>query len=320
MATPNALLFPAGVGVPDVDGSKPGRLDASGRVWEPREGILRILGAWGLLALTRGGAAPGAPIMGHVHLGTPSALTGSEPATTNPNAVFWDGTTWQPFAPDTFWAAVVKAALTDILSSDAGNVSRIGTDGGLFSDVPLPASQPEVEAGTDPLKFVTPATLRGMVASQALVNAGIDAESYVTPLSLETKQQSKGVLAYSAGALSVPSGLDTLVTDIATVVRNDYAGSLAAGQFTVPGGRAGWYRISAGAGVSGAVANVNYGVNIHVNGTIRASQRSRMYANCVTLDRYLNAGDMVNVSVHQATGIPRTLTAGETFLACVRLP
>lgn len=136
MATPNTTIFPSGLGVPDIDGANPSRLDPAGRFFEPREGVLRILGAWDIFRVTRAPSSPSlTPQRGDIHIQTPATYTGADPATTDPDAIFYDGSAWVALSADAFWCAIIKRVLACVISSAAGNDITIGPDGGLLLDV-----------------------------------------------------------------------------------------------------------------------------------------------------------------------------------------
>lgn len=134
MPAPNTALFPNNVAVPDVDTANPGQLDPGGYIWEPREGVLRILGAWNLINVSRGGVLPASPAPYQIHIDTPSDITGG--AMTQPSAVIWDPNsgTWAAITPELFSKAVLANAgpITSALSTDAGNDLVPGTDGAPF--------------------------------------------------------------------------------------------------------------------------------------------------------------------------------------------
>ncbi len=59
-------------------------------------------------------------------------------------------------------------------------------------------------------------------------------------------QIAEGLYVRSAGTQSLPNGVHSIITDLTSVVRNDFgASSLSGGAFTVPVGKDGWYNLSA---------------------------------------------------------------------------
>ena len=157
-----------------------------------------------------------------------------------------------------------------------------------------------------------------------LVTAGTNGNLGTTSV---TSVSAEGLLVYSAGSQSVPSGTVTALTDLTSVTQNDFgASSLSGGAFTVPAGKAGWYTISGNYILGNFVAGTVSQISIAVNGTIVATNTIEPAGGnsaypLATISKYLSPGDIVSLRAFHSSGSPITTSGGVggTFLSLVRL-
>lgn len=139
---------------------------------------------------------------------------------------------------------------------------------------------------------------------------------------------SLGLLAYSSGVQSIPAGGHHSIIDLVPKQNDFGGGSFNLGAFTVPTGMNGWYNLATGymvggsPGTSGGPQMDQY-VMLVVNGTEVARSREMNNAPFLTsaqvsINYYLNAGDVVTMQVYQQSYTSRVCLSSNTFLSILK--
>jgi Protein of unknown function (DUF2793) len=135
------------------------------------------------------------------------------------------------------------------------------------------------------------------------------------------------LVAKTAGTQSVPSGSITMLTDLSVISRNEFgSGAFSAGVFTVPAGMAGNYTLSelylpTSTSPTSSTIVLFYidGVFEAQSGDTNAGSGGGLSGSAMSIERYLNAGQTVDMRVAQTSGTA-SLSFSMTHLSILRHP